>query len=480
MSCVSGGSWTAIAWTYLPASENQENFLGDWDPNTRTYKRLTKETLDKPNGTHAGSLLGVDDIVEDTAAEAYHGSDAYSRALGGVCLKPYGLDDGKPFTWVKESVNRLASLNDEKPEDMEKKIHYVERDRPFLISNMTVILNPWTPMSSIEKLPMEATPLYTGMRGFFKKAGGGLWSYGKSLDLGGGLVEGIGFNTSSPKMITEASLDNTLEVSVKAPSNAFTLYNVLGSTSAAPELHASWMHMNYFFPQYRMWPNYEDATKTTRGSGDYKYSVGDGGILDNTGLCSVLSRKVKKAIVFVNTNSPIEKDGDTYKCDNYIPNLFGFQGDGAMKGMMKLIYDGNDKRCHVLKDDDKHTKFNELMEGLLKSSETSNGAQIYEGEYEVVKNDFYNTSPYTVKILWVYLNNNPQFKDDRYKDDEDVKEAITDMEKKENFPYLATFAENIKRFIFVGYTQRQINLLGDICYYNIMSNASKFEKFVKT
>jgi len=94
--------------------------------------------------------------------------------------------------------------------------------------------------------------------------------------------------------------------------------NVAGTSGAAPAEVLAKLGLDWLgFPEFRHW-SVPDADKTRAK----EYTFGDGGILENLRIMSLLMRKVERIVVFVNTKAQI-KGGGKDEINDSIPPLFG-------------------------------------------------------------------------------------------------------------------------------------------------------------
>jgi len=167
-----------------------------------------------------------------------------------------------------------------------------------------------------------------------------------------------------------------------------------------------------------------------------------------------------------------------WTCDNFIPLLFGWRNSQSREGITARIFENNEKTNHFFEDDDEHTRFGELMENLFKAmnNPATKGASIYPAKYKVIPNEHFGIKGgYMVEVLWVQLTPNELWKQSL---DTGVKQRVEFLEKTESFPHLQTIGENINKMVLLGYYPAQINLLADLCYWNVYQNHQIFQEFI--
>ncbi|MDF3417391.1 hypothetical protein HKX23_03410 [Sulfitobacter sp. KE29] len=340
ISAISGGSWTAIPYTYLkehcaPSSNvycAEDLFLGKYYSPAALGKVLPQIiTLAKNKGTDVnsipgfapGSMLGAIGRANVTrkmfkAWKTGRFDESYSETLGKIYLEPFGLGRTKPsdpdslFTWRRIDEDRIRSSRKNRPPT---EVHYVERDRPYLIvggtlSTQRIAINPQN------KFRMEMTPLYTGMpvRRF---------PYDDGVGVGGGFVESHGYDHVTHRVETVGEETVLL---LKLPQYGaridrsrlnFSLSNMAAISGAAPvETFVNLpvvqgLLSNFGFPEHYTPIDQAvgDEIKLFAEKGNIyqkEWAHGDGGHEDNLGLAPLLARQVENIIVFANAYAPLD------------------------------------------------------------------------------------------------------------------------------------------------------------------------------
>lgn len=185
ISAVSGGSWAAVPYTFLPGGRNDGDFLGQGiSPAALTVGDVSN--LDKRSFVHAISDSFIVDNFFKQAAR-FAGDETFSRAVGDIFLERFGLD----------SLERLFSLNDQsvagavaREKNVQPTDFYTVREgRPYLIVGGTILRREHEdPRPKL--IQVEMTPLYTGMYSHHLGVGSG------RRDIGGGMLSR---SASTPK-----------------------------------------------------------------------------------------------------------------------------------------------------------------------------------------------------------------------------------------------------------------------------------------
>ena len=186
---------------------------------------------------------------------------------------------------------------------------------------------------------------------------------------------------------------------VSLPGRPWQLHDASGTSSAwfsgiaaqlAPALTEG------ISPRVSLWSSAPTSTKTT-------YDLGDGGVLENFGLLSLLRRKVRNIIVCANTGVPLNMDFSPTErvptgtdLDAYLPPLFGFKLDSAG------VFTG---RTQVFRPDG----FVKMVKAL-QAAKASGGPVVAVTELPVVDNDSWGIEGgWTVRIAWIYLDRSADF-----------------------------------------------------------------------
>lgn len=428
ISCVSGGSWACVPFTYLPEEWTDETFLGQFiSPQDLTADAL--ENTDHNSFAHmiANSVI-LDDFLKNAARFA--GDETYSRALGDTFLNEFGIDSLKRFFSLDEkSVSAILKNNGHLNSD---DFYQVREGRPFLIAGSTLLRSNNDPPLP-QKIHFESTPLYVGAPVLHKKAGS------NGLDLGGGYIEPFGFDSDEPA--DPPNQNQIAKVRLGTSRHRYTLSDVIGASGAAPAETLDKIGLDWLgFPEFKHW-----SVPAPHKSRAREYNFGDGGHLENLGIMPLLMRKVDKMVVFVNTKAKL-KGGLKGEINDSIPPLFG--------------QTPNFKLNHVFP----KAKYQKLVDGLIQTK-ASGRTVMYADTYRVREAKHYGVDGgWDVQVLWVY------------------NERVGDWEKElpakirkwigvgslGNFPNYKTFFQNPPAVIDLS--AKQVNLLANLSCWNVIQN----------
>ena len=436
-SCVSGGAWTCVPYTFLPSMVkeryiSEDEFLGKVEPDPSKLKMDFLSDLDERSMAKA---ISKSTVVKRVIKQYWRGAgdESYARAIGDIFLRPFALNDlSKFFTLNDISRDAIIANN---PDMRINDFYKVERDRPYLIVGATVLRK--------KDLHFELTPLYVGSW----KEHLGLGASGRPI--GGGYVEPIAFDSQAPD---NYSFKKVAKTRLGKSKHKFTLSDVIGTSGSAPakvvrDLGITWAG----FPEFRHWP-----PSAPSFYGDKEYEFGDGGILENLGIMPLLKRQMKRIVVFVNTAKPLKKKNP----------LVRTQINTSVRALFRQT--GNFTLNHIFP----IRQFEDLIKGLL-SAQAAEGPVVFEDEYDVITNRHYGIQGgWRVKILWVYND-----KVNRWKKNlpPDTRQRLADGSFGA-FPHYATFLESKGRLIDL--TNHQVSLLAHLSCWNILEEEKRFRKFI--
>ena len=435
-SCVSGGAWTCLPFTYLNGGRTDDMFLGQVIP----PEDITLENLKLTDHTSFAHLISNSIIIDDFLKNAlrFAGDETYSRALGDVFLKPLGIDSlQRAFSFNQGSVAKLIALNSRlTPDDF----YTVRAGRPFLIVGAT-LLRMDNPLPLPQKIHYETTPLYVGTSVLHKTAGS------RGLNIGGGYIEPLGFDSDEPADPPNNS--QVVTVRLGAARHLYTLADVVGTTGAAPAEVLETLGLDWLgFPEFRHW-SIPDADKSRA----IEYTFGDGGLLENLGVMPLLKRRVERIIVFVNTKAKLKGMGKG-EINDSIPPLFGQTPDFKLN--------------HVFP----KAKYQELVDKLL-VAKNAGSTVMHKDRYQVRDAPHYGIKGgWEVEVLWLY---NERVAEWENRLPTRVRQKIG-TGSLGNFPHYRTFLQNPPAVIDLSATQ--VNLLAHLSCWNIMENAPIFEQML--
>jgi hypothetical protein len=468
VTAVSGGSWAAVPYVY--SLQEIDTLLGrprgratlTWDdlvgePNGTLAKAVAGSSLFSASlrevaGRLAGSAVtalaqeygeDLDDALRNRIAGET--SRTFARLIESVFVEPLvPRARGRLFAWDPASVADVVATN--------PTLNYSDfvttsaEDRPYLIVGATAVFDH--PNYDYPRLmPLEYTPLYTGVRQRYGPFGGfyvSAWAYGNAEvgTLAGSL----------------------LPVRRAAGQVPFSLADVMASSGAAPQL---FLLLGGPLPGAQrllqtgatVFPHFRHPTIRAEGRSERVVELphGDGGFTDYTGLMPLLARGVRNVIVFVNANSEFDRSQDLESF--FRPVLAqGANGDRSMNRVFEEV------------------RYHELLAGF-RQHVTRGEAVIHCGTgWRVLDNELYNVHGYGgLNICWVYNHAAADWEDDL---DPAILAALhpppgsdeppEDIGSFRHFPWYATFLEN--RPSVIRLTTAQVNLLADLAAWSVTND----------
>lgn len=466
-------------------------------------------------------------------------------AVGKTYFQPFGLFElynpfdpsslrQQPFFSLdKTTVAEIKDRNPDNPDVTGATFETVRAEpeafrRPYLVINACLLgpskLAPYNLAGPLGPVVMEYTPLYVGSA--FSPRDGSLDYRGTELRVGGGFIEPFAFGgqkSNDPPAPCGPGSDDSC-VAVPTPPDPFTLVDASGTSSSAfagiivqnfhqlvSNLKVSWWKkalldrlvdwlkpveddLRKLAPEAPYWPPTQSNDQDAR-----RFDFGDGGVLENYGLISLMRRKVKNIVVFINTPVKLNVDYDpsdpenSEGLDGNLPPLFGYAI--STKGFFSQNNQVFPK-----------SEFAEVYK-KLKNAKEAGKSVIAKCVHTIAKNDWWGiegveldsegniplgaiiTMEQQVTVLWVY--------NDRVKEWEDkltqttfnaggdlgqitLKEAIekgnqTDPEGPfQLFPNYKTMGQN-EEYEFVELTPMQVNLLADLSCWNVTNSEEEFK-----
>jgi hypothetical protein len=460
ISCVSGGSWAATPYTYYTSGPaNDAELLGP---------------ITSPQDINmAGLAILPQTCLGYTATQSLSGAIVAGKALGvaddqlwifavgvtyffGFGLFPYPSD-----SYFSLNADTVADIQKRNPSLAGSTFFVVRTDapRPYLVVNSSLV-GPASlaPYSSESLVGFQYTPLYVGSPygsqvTYFPESGPSVTRL-----IGGGFIEPFAMGSSGPVDAPSGGFAN-----VGPPPAPFTLADASGTSSSA-YVGVFETGTSDLSPQQPYWP-----VTSSGGEPTEVYAFGDGGLLENLGLISLLLRQVETIVVFINTETKLSSTYDptkgppsTTEFDNDTPPLFGY-GSGPMAN--NQVFNQAD--------------FVTLVQNL-QAAKAAGGAVMTTITHTVLANQWWGLAGgWYVKICWVYLDRVANWEGQL--GDPDVQAAIiagnqsTPSGPFRYFPNYLTVDQNPGDLPSLVYlTNEQVNLLADLTCWEVTDNANTF------
>ena len=453
LSCVSGGSWAAVPYTYHElGAQGDEELLGPVSApeeiDMQNLAEIPDVRLARPATTNFRQVL-ESCVADDGLAR----ERVWIHAVAKTFLAPFGLfDPARPswFTWDSRTEADILAVN---PVLTKFPAHKVRADvwRPFLLIN-TCLMWPPGPESGCQRVGFECTPLYVGSPNRLT-----LESRSNEFCIvGGGYLEAFAFGC--PKPI--GCPDNHGRMRIVMPTHPFSLADAVGMSSAVsnrPEGAA-------FVPQARYWPPGSEEIPSTEFQ-----MFADGGEIENFGLIGLLRRRVERLIVFVNTLHPLSErmefrePFETIGIDPFIPPLFGYP---SSKCPHNQVFS--------------RAAFQDVVSKLHAAKRRGHGV-IASTRLMVQKNERWGVSgDWETQVCWIYNERVPSWE---ILLNPEIRRAIEDGQLPhpsgpvENFPFYKTEGQNPGSIIRL--TPMQVNLLAELSCWNVLQHGDYLSGFLR-
>ena len=475
ISCVSGGSWASVPFTYYTEGAlNDDQLLGTIIPpgelTLHGMKTLGSGFL--AGAANAPFLRNMLHDIGKTPAD-----DLWIKGVSQSYMQQYGLyNEGAPkyFSYNWETVRDICKRNPSlQPSDFvvvrngEKDLH-----RPYLVVNSSVsgLFNN-APFENPEPLSVfNYTPLGIGaavpLSPIFRAQSG----QAHTGNIGGGFIEPFAFGavgpTSEPTNCNGDSQSNCLMLQV--PRTPFSIADASGTSSSAyvATLTATKFlghELRDMSPQEEYWkiPVIGEPSPTSEN-----YMFGDGGNLENLGAITLIQRNVNKLVIFVNTNAKLNEKYDTLTnptptakdVSSDILTLFGVIAKGSEDMYQNQIFPESD--------------LNDLMAQFVEAKRNGHSV-IAQTSHSTLKNDWWGIPEgRKVDIVWVYNDNANDYLDQL---EWEIKDQIKDLNgfpDFKHFPNYKTMMEDTGKLVELS--PQQINLLYQFSAWTVYSNPEKF------
>lgn len=444
LTSVSGSSWLNTIYSYQTLYSNEE-LLGEYIPPTElTYNKLSTIQTSHEFANVLHDFTVIPDIINNfvltkivTAIENIIGlndktDDLLSRCFGEAFFAKYELNDFITIPTFKDNTQSKYSP-----------VRKLRPDVPFPIILGTALIQ-----DTEIKSPIEFTSLYYGIN-----------TVNPDIKGSGIYVEPTGFLTFTKKDVKIDTSNYTFNTSVKACTN--NIISILKSASISsnyePLLIGSPNSLYDFFELPQM--NYFDQD----------IILADGVVIgDNSGLTSLLKRKVKNIILVLSFNS---------SDDSSLDNKYFFENNSDLIQMFK---DSNPYQIF------KSSYYPELMASFNLLNDEKKPL-IVKMDIEVVPNTKYgivikDSDKYIPTITFIHPSRN-EWLDLIPKDSKEYIDSDTSILKSKLSYLSATNATFINypftSFFHLNMSTEYINAMSQNAAYDVISNSELFEYNVK-
>ena len=490
ISSVSGGTWATVATMFMDPRKtgvSLAEFLGE----PTHPEKMTARTLREPPATRsARSFPVVQDLTWIVAEELLLlGSapeDVWVKSIHRVFLKPAGIPFRALPAWNREQASKTLVNNPDLLNDVTFALPcggMEPCDVPFPIIN-TAMLGPLeaAPFGLLQRryVMMEVSPLSVG----FPHPANVTYPNTPVVARLGGLIEPLGFGAPTPPGFCGLAScpsppqddDGAFLMRVPLARYPFSLANATGASSWAPgavvaeepllqPLDNVLLAAPYFSPLL--------------GGATHDLFLGDGANLENQGIITLLRRRVKRIVAFINTQVPLAPRS---KYDPYLrPPYVDSDVDGsfaALFGVRGILPPIGEDFVH----DQVFSRFAfaRVVDALQRAQKRGKGA-VASVELRTVANAWWGVpAGHKVRVLFVYLGRVYEW-ENRLTDDRVVR-AVAPHRGLEN-PGVLPSNGTFRGFPHPSITQLHLqpgmaNMLADLAWWVVTNNAQLFEKAV--
>ncbi len=468
ISCVSGGSWLAAPFTYYrtgPTSEEQ--FLGPvTEPEDITLAGLKE--LDERCAGHTATT-SLRDALWKMIEEGVPEDRLWLEAVGRTFFEPFGLHDRSQPALFSLDEASVADIRQRNPSLAQVPIHTARspQELPYLVVNACLI-GPvdLAPFSKEAVAVYQVTPLACGSPyGMDVTYDTKVTEPPNPVRIGGGLLEPFAYASEAP---ARPSINGV--VGVEPPARPFSIADASGLSSSAyagfveqPHLSGGLDWLDKLSPEAPTWP-------VTGGGGQptTNFAYGDGGVLENYGLLSLLQRGVKNVVVFINTDTKLDVGYDpatrpptTKDLDSSLPPLFGYQvhSTGTATSHNQVF-----ARQHFA-----------TVVTALQQAKRAGRPLTTTIELPVQANPWWGIQSGSVTVQWHYLDRVHQWEaklaPDVRRDIERGNHSWLFHGPFAHFPNYKTMVENL--LDLVELTPSQVNLLADLTCWSVLQDRTK-------
>lgn len=493
ISGVSGGCWGSTPYAYMEDLADSNFYAAVKAP--ADYVKDKKQAKDgktwvetNPDNSMTSAVTHAK-IVDLTLENMDHKHEAYERAVGTIFLHPFNIKS--PLTDVLAKRHYFTS-DGSAAEDIVARNTHLEEDyimtmvdnRPYLIMNTTLLVEDPTPVASdggsksepnYDRYHFEFTPIYAGMFARFDSENNHTQN---KLTLGGSYVETIGFNTHP-----QSTEINTIETENEY---RFELCEPVGTSGSAIEkeiLESNHKVLADWLPKFNYW-NPAQYVADPAAAKEEELFFGDGGILENTGIISMLLRSIENIATFISQPIYLGEDFDPQKGPN-VMELFGYNEIACLFGeeLLGTEKEGDKVVLTKTKDpvnrqvfDNSNGEFFDLI-NAFKSARATKSPLIYNHQLKVVDNELFginlNGADYEPTVVWSAIDTWEAFNEAL---PTDISDQIGKPGQLEDFPKVKVFGENKGHVIQL--TPMQANLLGSYGYELVTQNLSTYRSLL--
>ena len=477
ISCVSGGSWASVPFTYYTkGATDDDQLLGTIIPPEKLTLAGMKTFTPGFLAAAAHADLGATLLRELGKVPS---DELWIQGVRESYMQPFGVYDPtaskKYFSLDSATIREICARNPtlKMSDFLLVRKGKTDLHRPYLVVNSS-ISGPFNnaPFKNPEPLAVfNYTPLGIGsavpLNPVFRSDNGQT----NTGQIGGGFIEPYAFGAFAPKVAPSNCLKGdgpSICLPLKMPKEPFSIGDASGTSSSAfvADLTALplFPKLQDLSPKQTYWQVPRIDSLLPQGE---KYIFGDGGNLENLGVITLIQRNVNKLVVFINSDKKLNAAYDTIKnptptakdVSSDILTLFGVSTNGS-----KDI-----KNNHIFPESD----LNDLMAQFVKAKKAGRSI-IANTTHSTMENDWWGIpKDRVVDIVWVYNDNATDYLNQLEREIRDQIKYANGLPSFKDFPNYKTIGEDALRLVQLS--PKQINLLYQFSAWNVYSNPGKFE-----
>jgi hypothetical protein len=458
ISSVSGGTWGATPYIFLPEKRNDEVFLGRYvEPSALTCN----DFIEVPPGSLASAIantempMWIEAIGRALVAPfGLRDNEWYGAQLERCLLQPFDLGGRQRFfTLDEQSLQAALSAN---PHLKRTNFILAHPGRPFFIAGGTIRrydVWPWKwKVARNKRIPLEITPLYVGIPAQFNDVGT------RGRNLGATYVDTFAYGADQVATKPDGqTMDARLSTNMTGrDSQRMNLADVMAISGGAPGEFQFFQWVA--FPDMHVWSAANDPQTSIRS-----YANSDGGLSEDLGIMPLLARRVPKIICFVNS---AEKG-----VPNYVKELFGVETNDRPGWHGQAVFRPADLQ-----------RLQDAVAGEMKDGKMLVHADEYTIDASTVApDDPFNLhlqpdEKFKVKVVWFFLDKKAWVKEICHTHPQLANWIETDKQFK-NLPHYQTFLNNWLRII--DPTNEQVNALAHLTSWTVVQNEALIRQHFK-
>lgn len=387
ISCVSGGSWFSVPFTFLPEQFDEREFLGP----LVTDPRALQVERELAAGNFGAPLTSFDMSVLNIVSDALQDRDAgvpthrlWARQVGRQLLARFGLSrfEGTLPADTFAALRSLKFASAGLPEPFVPR--EAEAPRPWLILGGCMRVRDDDGHDTLA--PVQFTPRFSGV------FGRGIGTLG-GREVGGGAISSYAFGgrwVGGPTRKPQVELD--------AP---FALSDATGISSAAFADALGDRDIHSLSPTYRYF------SPTWRPDAGVEAVFGDGGSVENTGVANLLAYEdIEGVIAVVSSPKPIEIFEDQVIVERQIGALFGYREYDLLEGYVPYSEagGGNPDYAHNQVFSDAKGEFAKLVAAMGKLHQAGEPIVVTQTLETVDNLRFAVRGGRKVRVVWSFLS----------------------------------------------------------------------------